>query len=63
MIAREKADQWMLEYHEVLLIRDFAKISARKNGHMLADRLDNIVKTMRYGATCHVVVVEKGEEK
>lgn len=51
-------EQWPLEYHEVLLIRDFAKISARKNGHSMADRLDGIAKMMRErGAkTCHVMV-------
>ena len=50
-------ERWPLEYHEVLLIRDFAKISARKNGHALADRLDGVAKMMEGGAkACHVVV-------
>ena len=46
-------EQWPLEYHEVLLIRDFAKISARKNGHALADRLDCVAAKMTEGGIMH----------
>ena len=41
-----------------MLIRDYAKMSARKNGRAPADRLDGIAKTMEGGAkACRAAVV------